>query len=182
MGLDYQFVVVIKEHNRAALWKYVEEQGEHLDTYIIAHFPMDSFILKYLEGGYSYAPHYDAEEIQQHILADGRARIGGIDIAERKLEHTENEVAISFTAVTSDMSLLFQDSISIHRWFIGLSQAADAVMTYLDLEYEGERLIYYRGDEINIELKGEGHLDVGKQKFLEIIEAYANRTVHFEGQ
>lgn len=54
-------------------------------------------------------------------------------------------------------------------------------MTYLDLEYEGERLIYYWGNEINIGLKGEGHLDVGKQRFLEIIEAYANRTVHFEG-
>lgn len=180
MGLDYQFVVVIKEHNRAALWKYVEEHGEHLDTYIIAHFAMDSFILKYLEGGYSYSPHYDVEEIQQHILADGKAGIGCIDIGERKLEHTENEVAVSFTAVTSDMSLLFRDSVSIHRWFIELSQAADAVMTYLDLEYEGERLIYYRGNEINIGLQGEGHLKVGKQRFIEIIEAYANRTVHFD--
>lgn len=42
MGLDYQFVVVMKDKNRAALWKYVEEHGGNKDDYIIAHFGIPS--------------------------------------------------------------------------------------------------------------------------------------------
>ncbi|MCP1307321.1 hypothetical protein [Paenibacillus tyrfis] len=179
MGLDYSYTIVIDEKDVEPLRDYLKEQCELSGNCACIRFEIDSFIMKYLEGGYDGTPHHDRSEIEQYIGNDGKAKIGCIYIKESKLPNASGELSVSFTAATSSMSLLLRDSYSIHRWFIGLSKEFHSILTYLDLEHEGHRLIYYRGKEINIELKGEGHLEVGKSELLGILKDFTDRNRHF---
>ncbi|MFB0842072.1 hypothetical protein [Paenibacillus oleatilyticus] len=179
MGLDYSYTIVIDEKDVDPLRDYLKEHGELSGDCACIRFEIDSFIMKYLEGGYDGTPHHDRAEIEQFIGNDGKARIGCIYIKESKLPDVNGELSVSFTAATSSMSLLLRDSYSIHRWFIRLSKEFHSILTYVDLEHEGHRLIYYRGQEINIELKGEGHLEIGKSELLSIIQDFTDRNRHF---
>ncbi|MHA7967766.1 hypothetical protein ACX93W_26995 [Paenibacillus sp. CAU 1782] len=181
MGLDYTFVTIIPKHQLEHVYAYVRNHGViHSGNSASIHFPLDSFILKYLEGGYSWRPHYDQEEIELHMEPGGKASIGGIDLSTRELEDYPDEIEVSFTAVTSDMSRLFQDSVSISQWFVGLSKSCDAVLTYIDLEDEGARIIFCHGTEVHLELRGNNHLADFRETFFEMMTAFYNRYPHFE--
>jgi hypothetical protein len=181
MGLDYSFVTVIPKHQLKHVYEYIRKNGTiDSGTSASIHFDMDSYILKYLEGGYSWQPHYDREEIELFIEPDGKARIGSIDLSTRELEGYPDEIEVTFTAVTSDMSRLFQDSVSITQWFIELSKAFEAVLTYIDLEDEGARIIYCHGAEVHLELRGKQHLANLRESFFEIMTAFSNRYPHFD--
>ncbi|MEK8132974.1 hypothetical protein WMW72_34355 [Paenibacillus filicis] len=182
MGLDYSFVTVIHDHYRDKLFEYIKKHGtlSYGDCACI-HFEMDSFILKYLEGGYDWTPHYDKTRVEEYIEPDGKARIGCIYISVRELEGTNKEIEVSFTAATTDMSLLFKDSVSISRWFITLSKELNSIITYIDLESEGIRIIYCKGLELRLELNGgEYHLSELSKSFLDIIKEFSVRYRHFE--
>ncbi|WP_240420532.1 hypothetical protein [Paenibacillus periandrae] len=179
MGLDYSYIIIIKEENRGKLFQYINKRGSLDGNCACINFEVDSFILKYLEGGYDWSPHYDRQEIAKWLNSDGSANIGCINVRERKLPNLKGELSISFTAVTSSMSHLFRDSVNIHKWFLDLSKEVDSIITYIDLESEGDRIIYFRGHEINIELKGEGHIDLGKKDFLNIMTEFSNRFRFF---
>ncbi|NQX64643.1 hypothetical protein HQN90_00750 [Paenibacillus alba] len=146
MGLDYQFILIMQESNRDKLFEYVRKNGP-LDYSGCAslHFEMDSFIFKYLEGGYDWKPHYDKSEIERFIKPNGKASIVCIYISIKKLDGLNDEIEVSFTAATSDMSRLFEDSISISKWFTDLSMEVNSIITYLDLEDDGARIIYFKG-------------------------------------
>ncbi len=180
MGLDYSYNIVIDEKDVGRLRHYLAEHCELSGDCACIRLEIDSFIMKYLEGGYDWTPHHDRAEIEKYIGNDGKAGIGCIYIKERKLPNASGEISVSFTAATSSMSLLLRDSYSIRQWFIRLSKEFHSILTYLDLEHEGHRLIYYRGQEINIELKGEGHLEVGKSELLSILQDFTDRSRHFD--
>lgn len=181
MGLDYSFITVIHKKQKDRLIEYIRKNGtiDYGDCACI-HFEMDSFILKYLEGGYSWAPHYDKSEVDFFIEPNGKARIGGIDISTRELEGNPDEIEVSLTAVTSDMSLLFRDSVSITRWFVEMSREINSIITYIDLEDDGVRIIYFNDSEVNLELKSNHHLGNLQGNFFDIIKAFYVRYEHFK--
>lgn len=181
MGLDYSFITVIHKKQKDRLIEYIRKHGtiDYGDCACI-HFEMDSFILKYLEGGYSWTPHYDKSEVNFYIEPDGKARIGCIYISARELEGNLDEIEVSLTAATSDMSLLFRDSISITKWFIELSREINSIITYIDFEDEGVRIVYFNGSEVNLELKSNHHLGDLRRNFFNIIKEFYVRYKHFK--
>ncbi len=92
------------------------------------------------------------EHFEQVYLGDGKIRIGGFDSTISKL--TQQDVyEIDLTALTSDMSRLIEDSISVKKWILEFSKASDSLLTYLDLEHNGRRLVFYNGKEIDCTIK-----------------------------
>lgn len=181
MGLDYSFITVIHKREKDRLFEYIRKHGtiDYGDCACI-HFDLDSFILKYLEGGYSWVPHYDKSEVDLHIEPDGKASIGCIYISTKDLENDLDEIEVSLTAATSDMSLLFRDSVSITRWFVELSKEINSIITYIDLEDEGVRIVYFNGSDVNLELKSNHHLGDLRRNFFDIIKAFYVRYEHFK--
>ncbi len=173
MGLDYTYILVIKKSKREKLINFIKASEEVCESESICiNFEVDSFILKYLEGGYDWKPHYDKKEMNQYLTLDNKARIGGIDYLEREVNIHGEELVVSFTAVTSDMSHLFQESISIRNWFIMLSKKVDAIITYLDMEGEGHRIIYFNGRETALEFVGEGLYALKRKPFLCMMDEF----------
>ena len=88
------------------------------------------------------------ERFEEAYLGNGKIRIGGFDSSLSKL--TQQDVyEIDFTAVTSDSSRLIESSISVKKWILEFSKASDSILTYLDLEHNGHRLLFYNGNEID---------------------------------
>ncbi|MEO3944261.1 hypothetical protein [Gorillibacterium sp. CAU 1737] len=179
MGLDYRFVTVIPNEHRERMYEYIKNNGALFDSgCTVIHFPMDSFILKYLEGGYDWKPHYDQEEIEKHIEPDGKASIGCIYIKER--EQPGGELEVSLTAATTDMSLLFRDSFSISKWFVQMSIELNSILTYLDKEDDGVRILFYQGAPVQLDLSSDTHLGNLRDRFLPLVQDFARRYEHFE--
>lgn len=181
MGLDYSYKIIINKNEKEHLYKYLREHGtiDYGDCVCI-HFDMDSFILKYLEGGYDYKPHYDKIEISTHIKPDGKASIGCIYISIKEIEGQNDEIEVSLTAATSDMSLLFKDSVSINNWFVGLSKELKSIITYMDMEDEGVKIFYFNGSQVDLELKSKQHLGDLRMIFFDVIKTFCERYPHFE--
>jgi len=157
MGLDYNYRLIIGKNQKERLLRYAQAHGELTGTNSFClHFDVDSAILKYLEGGYSFRPHYDQDEIGRSLLPGNKARIGAIEYSEEQLDHDPERLRIRFAAVTSDMSLMFQESNAVRSWFVALSKHVDAIITYLDMEAEGQRMIYGNGKEALLVFKEEG--------------------------
>ncbi|MEN1985609.1 hypothetical protein [Paenibacillus hubeiensis] len=157
MGLDYNYRLIIHKDQKERLFRYVQAHGELTGTNSFClHFDVDSAILKYLEGGYSFRPHYDQDEIGRSLLPGNKARIGAIEYSEDQLDHDPERLRIRFAAVTSDMSLMLQESNAVRSWFVALSKHVDAIITYMDMEAEGQRIIYGNGKEALLEFKEDG--------------------------
>lgn len=77
-------------------------------------------------------------------------------------------------AATDDMSLLFKESVSIEKWFLKFSEALESCLTYLDLESDGCKLIYWAGKTIKIELKGDSFMNHSKDEFLTIMDVFTS--------
>ncbi|MDQ0496068.1 hypothetical protein [Paenibacillus brasilensis] len=181
MGLDYSFKIVMNKNEKEDLYEYIRKHGSiDYGNCACIHFDMDSFILKYLEGGYGWNPHYNKLEISTHIKPDGKARIGCIYISITEIEGQNDEVEVFLTAATSDMSLLFRDSVSINRWFIELSKEMNSIITYIDMEDEGVKIIYFKGSQIDLEIKGKQHLGDLRKIFFDIFKEFYVRYKHFE--
>ncbi|WP_019911905.1 hypothetical protein [Paenibacillus sp. HW567] len=174
MGLDYNYILVIHKDQRDRLLRYVQEHGEVSGTgSFCLHFGVDSAVLKYLEGGYEPGPHYDWAEIQRSLLPGNKARIGTIDYSEEALDNHAELLRVRFMAVTSDMSRLLRDSKSVREWFVTLSKHVDAIITYMDMEAEGQRIIYGNDTETFLEFKEEGFSQGTKREFIRRMDEFA---------
>ena len=84
------------------------------------------------------------EDFQQCYLGNGKISIGGFDTTIKKMEN--NDVyEMNFMAVTSDMSRMIAKSIAVKKWIVDLSEAADAIFSYVDMEEAGRNVYYYKG-------------------------------------
>ncbi len=173
MGLNYEYVLVIPIENKDKLISFINKHGLFQDSCSSIRSEIDSAIFKYFEGGYSFYPQYDCEEINHHIVSNNMVEIGEFDYREIYIEDNSSDIIVAFTAVASEMSLLIKDSNSIKRWFIELSKYVDSIITYLDLESEGHRIIYYRGIETFLEFKGEWFFSLGKSKFKDVMNDFS---------
>lgn len=98
---------------------------------------------------------YDSEYDNnfQVSLKDKIFSIGNIDISiEDYSSKISGFVEIQFTAVTSSMSILFEESKSIESFFKSLCKEMEAEYGCLDKEHNGYRLIWFEGEEYNLNL------------------------------
>ena len=178
MGSDFGFIVVAKRESKKAIEDYINlhsDKGNNLDEKYISlsiNFPMDSFILKWLEGGYQYNTHNTFDEIK-HYLRDGyKASVGGIDFKNESFNNSNDICKYIFTAVTSDMSFLFEESSTIRKWFIELGKVSNALIVYMNLEYNGNRIIFFNDKEVNIFLKDDTYFDLDANELCAAIEMF----------
>ncbi|SHJ77118.1 hypothetical protein SAMN02745163_02558 [Clostridium cavendishii DSM 21758] len=55
----------------------------------------------------------------------------------------------------------------------------DSYITYLNLESYGTRIIYFKGEEVNIEFKGDGHLKLKSGKLVEVMNEFADSLKYY---
>lgn len=90
------------------------------------------------------------EDFQQCYLGNGKISIGGFYSTIKKMEN--NDVyEMNFMAVTSDMSRMIARSIAVKKWIVDLSEASDAIFSYVDMEEAGRNVYFYKG-QLNLTL------------------------------
>lgn len=92
------------------------------------------------------------EQFEQVYLGDGKIRMGGFDTTISRLTH-QDVYAIVFVAVTSGMSTMIENSVSVKKWILEFSKVSDSLLTYLDLEHNGHRLLFYNRNEVDVTIK-----------------------------
>lgn len=84
------------------------------------------------------------EDFEQCYLGNGKIRIGGFDSTIKKIENSD-VYEMNLMAVTSDMSRMIAKSIAVKKWIVDLSEASDAIFSYVDMEECGRKVYYYKG-------------------------------------
>lgn len=180
MSVRHTYNLVINKTKREKLYQYVFANStpeSDFDCFSL-FFKVDSHVLKYLEDwDYYPEPEWPRKDVWSQLTPDGRAKIGCIYVVERAV--SESEIEITFLPSCWDISWLFRDSLSVREWFIELSEMISATMTFLKLENEGHRILYYKGELIDVGLKGERHLELGASKFVEVMTSFAKYCGQF---
>ncbi|OON67349.1 hypothetical protein [Hymenobacter sp. CRA2] len=83
-------------------------------------------------------------QYQHYFPTDTTGRVDSIDL-ETQLDSVSGQLYVSFTAVTSRMSRLFQQSASVAKWFKDLGEQLRATAVFLHLEAEGYRFLTLQG-------------------------------------
>lgn len=114
-------------------------------------FDIDPVIINSLANRCPYSS--DIEDFKEtfgnYYLGNGKIRIGGFDAKIRK-SGAEDVYHIMFTAVTTAMSRMLVESLSVKKWIEELSEVSDAIVSYIDMESEGHRILFYKGRKIDI--------------------------------
>ena len=150
MGLDYSYIVVSRKSDKSKLISYLTNninfETTNFGTRTTIEFKLDEAIKEYLQDG------SDESEKDNEInsLISGEAvEIGYIYIDIKEPSGSEFIFA-SFTAATTNMSLLFCNSISVKTWFINFSKSVNAIAVFLDLEDQDYELIQNEGLDANV--------------------------------
>lgn len=98
------------------------------------------------------------ENFENSYLGNGKISIGGFDASISKLPN-QSAYEIKFKAVTDDMSRMLGSSFAVKKWLKALSKASESILTYIDLEHNGNRIVHYKGIDLDILLKGNGIYD-----------------------
>ncbi|OQP46284.1 hypothetical protein A4H97_31495 [Niastella yeongjuensis] len=89
------------------------------------------------------------ESFESAYLGNGKMRYGNYESKIIWLKDQEVFV-FQFVAVTTDMSIAMEKSPAVKKWMIDFSRNADAILTHLDQDYNGRRILFYRGKEIDV--------------------------------
>lgn len=173
MGIEYSYNLVVGNEEKKKLFSFINERGV-VDRFNNCTFnvDIDSFILKYLEGGYGSSPKYDKEYINKYIKSDNMVEIKGIDLIEKRI--SDNKVLISFIAVTDEMSMLFKESINLKNFFKTLSKNVGATITFIDMDLSGYEIILYKNMDVNIYLGTNGDEEIKENEFVEIMKEFSS--------
>jgi hypothetical protein len=158
MGLNYSYVLLLEKSQESLLRTHVlqagslEELAAPFGTCAVLDFPLDEQLEVYLKKtvceryGTSWPQTVCARkrDYREYFPTDTTGRVGCIYV-ERLPFLADEQVYACFTAATSRMSKLFQQSSSIRNWFLQLSQVAGAKAAFLDLEAEGYDFLSYQG-------------------------------------
>lgn len=159
MGLDYSYVTIFKKVNKLKLTEKLLSEAVITDfnsgKCATINFRTDKEILQYTkrmirqtEGiNLSSTLLFKTSKFPSYYSGN-LSKIGCIYINEESFDETDL-LMVSFTAATSAMSILFQNSLSIKQWFIGLSIEIDAITTFIDLENDGLKFIYNKSEIVN---------------------------------
>lgn len=166
MGLDYSYVTVIRRTDKPRLMEQLSRKviTETLDSGngVIIDFKLDKTIKDYLmrtirelEGiRLKTTLLFKKARFRDHFPDDESGRIGFLYMDEKGRDGADY-VFVRFTAATTSMSVLLDESVSIKNWFLELSIAINAITTFLDLEHNGYHFIYGNEQGINISLPQE---------------------------
>lgn len=161
MGLDYSYITIFKKANKAKLAAKLINDATIDDIEfgkcVTIKFKTDKPILDYLKGlirrteGINLRTTllFKTSKFPDYFEGDF-GKIGCIYIDEKSFSDDEY-VMVSFSAATTAMSVLFQNSLSIKHWFISLSAELNALTTFLDLEDNGVKFIYKNGKEVDVD-------------------------------
>ncbi len=128
---------------------YINSNGTMNDIGYIADFECDEALHDYLQS------YFSDEEIRNQLEEDNKASIGYLFFNEYSLDTVPNIVAFSFMAATKNMSSLFKDSASVFNWFMELSRLSNSILTYIDFEHLGFKIVFHKGAEVNININYE---------------------------
>lgn len=118
------------------------------------------------------------ENFQHHYLGNGRISIGNFHLSISKVKDRP-VYEIDFTAVTNSMSIMLESSPSVRKWIKGLSEASESILTYIDLENSGRLILYYKGIDLEILLKGHVN-DSSSESLLGFFAEYYNLEFNHE--
>lgn len=155
MGLNNSYTITIDKSEKDKAVNYIlrsclirENQLpnplEADDKCITLKVEIDIPIKRYLRNYYYYGrsnSDYQEERIDKRIVAN-MTTIGCVDVEIKEFSHKIN---IRFVCVTSQMSELFTDSLSIRNWFIKLCEATNAETGMYDRENHYIELFWYKG-------------------------------------
>jgi hypothetical protein len=161
MGLDYSYIIVLKQSNRKKLLDNLQRkttlQKTDYGECATINFQLDKPISNYLkasirrEEGFNLRTTllFKKSNFRDYFLDNETGIVGCIFYSEKEAEDNEHVFA-TFTAATTSMSILFKESLSIRKWFIELSREVNATGTFMDLEDEGYWFIYQNEHEIDL--------------------------------
>ncbi|GEN76470.1 hypothetical protein [Chryseobacterium hagamense] len=114
-------------------------------------FDIDPVIINSLAIHYPYS--FDIEDFKEtfenYYLGNGKIRIGDFDSEIRK-SGVDGIYHLIFTAVTTAMSSMLVESLSVKKWIEELSEVSEAIVSYIDMESSGHKLLFYKGKKIDI--------------------------------
>lgn len=118
------------------------------------------------------------EDFQHHYLGNGKISIGNFDSSISKIKN-KPIYEIDFRAVTSDMSKMLESSPSVRKWLKGFSKASESILTYIDLEHNGNLITHYKGIDLEILLKNSVK-DSSSESLLDFFVDYYNLEFDYE--
>lgn len=191
MGLDYSYVLLIKQSDEHLLLEHVARTGsitelpEPFGTCVTLDFTLDKTLTHYLEGSirdFTRANRtrwwpLDKSKNRDFFPTDTTGRLGCIYL-EIKHSVPSEYAYVSFVAATSGMSRLLQDSPSIRAWFIELSRITNASAAFMDLEEQGFEFVYWQGDRVAAALTEElvvtQDAGLNAQSLISVCQGYVN--------
>jgi hypothetical protein len=191
MGLDYSYVLLIKQSDERLLLEHIAQTGsihelrEPFGTCVTLDFALDNVLTDYLkisirdfhgDSWTKWRP-LDKSKHRNFFPTDTTGRVGCIYL-EIKPSPPSEYAYVSFVAATSSMSRLLQDSPSIREWFIQLSRLTNASAAFIDLEEQGFEFIYWQGNSVsatlNEELEVIQNADLNSHLLVNVCQGYAN--------
>ena len=169
MGYNFWFNLVISKEKEDVFMNYLNNNGSIDDTGYIAKVELDKLSLDYIHC------YYDDNEIQIQVEIEKKASIGYIFFEKHMNDTHPDKVAFSFMAATQYLSSLFRDSESVYRWFIELSNVSNSLLTFIDFEHFGYRIVFHKGKEVNIDIKfdNQDYDYLNTSQFKEIMDDYS---------
>lgn len=182
MGLNYGFVTILKKDNRQKTFDFIASYGEWEEAkdYLKLYPEVDEVIIRYLKGLQAFRWFTFKKSIDYYLTEDKRAKLSGVLFREETSPTDPDYIKFYFDAATSRLSRVFKDSPAIRQWFVSLSKAVDAEMTYADYESEGCSIMYWQGKEINISFSNEEYLFHSRGEFKDIMAFFASNTEFLE--
>jgi hypothetical protein len=191
MGLDYSYVLLIKQSDEQLLLEHIAQNGsinelpEPFGTCVTLDFVLDDILSNYLkisirdfykDSWIKWRP-LDKSKYRNFFPTDTTGRVGCIYLEIKHSPLSEYAYA-SFLAATSTMSKLLQESSSIREWFIRLSRITNASAAFMDLEEQGFEFIYWQGKNIsatlNEELEVTQNADLDSQSLIDVCKGYSD--------
>ena len=161
MGLNSSWHLKFDKDKNHLLYDYIQANTKSskirfdganliiIDPCVECLFEKDGEILKYVNGLYDkFDPDY--KRPYKQFEKDGKYGIGCIDFG---INEGIDKSIIDFVCVTTNMSILFHRSDSVKNWFLELACLLEADICYLDKENVGYKIVYAKGQEIDIEIK-----------------------------
>ena len=160
MGLDYSYMMVIEDNDKERALSYVDQLNvikRNFDNCISIDFKLDKTISAFLKQSIKQTNKFRLIDVflfkktrfRDHFPGNNIGRIGCIYLGV-----TESQVSrltyLRFTAATTSMSMLFQESKSIKGWFVDFSKEVNSIVTFIDLEEQGYRFIYHESSEVDV--------------------------------
>ncbi len=146
--------VLIKGHNFS---NSTENNEIKYSTSII--FDIDLPIIETLYDEYStHKVEIFKEDFVSAYLGNGKIRIGNFDVSINYL--TEKEIyKIEFTAVTSAMSCMLDESESAKNWIIEFSQISESILSCINQEYYSYIILFEDGNKTYKKLTDDIYID-----------------------